>query len=262
MNRNYKETLEISFLLVLITIILWQIIYYFKLIDAFWLPSPHKFIGTAFKLFKLGVIQEDIFITLKRFLPGFILGSFLAIVVGSLCGISRKLSAFLEPLIYLMLPIPRVALLPFLVLIFGTGISSKIIYVAMGAFFPVVINTISGVSQVNNNFLEVAKHYGARGWRLYRKVILPGSLPSIFIGLRVSIGLSLTYVTVIEFLTASDGIGAMIWLSLQTLRIDKLFLGIVVIALLNVILILLLKGIEGLFVPWNEDKEDSVDLPL
>jgi len=258
MNRNYKETLKISFFLVIITITFWQIIYSFKLIDAFWLPSPHKFIGTAFKLFKLGVIQENFFITLERFLPGFILGSFLAIVVGSLCGISRKLSDFLEPLVYLMLPIPRFALLPFLVLIFGTGIGSKIIYVAMGAFFPVVINMISGVNQVNNNFLEAAKHYGARGWKLYLRVILPGSLPEIFIGLRMSIGLSLTYVTVIEFLTASDGIGAMIWLSLQTLRIDKLFLGVAVIALLNVVLILLLKGVENLLVPWNKDKEDPV----
>ena len=256
MNRNYKETLVISFLLFLVMIIFWQMICYFKLIDVFWLPSPHKFFETAFKLFKLGVIQENIFITLRRFLPGFILGSLLAIVIGSFCGTSRKLSVFLEPLIYLMLPIPRTALLPFLVLIFGTGISSKIIYVAMGAFFPVVINTISGVSQVNKDFLEVAKHYGAKGWRLYRRVILPGSLPAIFIGLRMSIGLSLTYVTVVEFLTTTDGIGAMIWLSLQSLRMDKLFIGVAVIALLNTSFILLLKGFEWLLVPWNEDKQN------
>lgn len=256
MNPGYKKTLKSSFLIILITIIIWQVFYYFKLIDSFWFPSPHKIISTAYRLFRIGIIQNNIFATLKRFIPGFIIGSFFGLIVGFLCGMSRKLSVFLEPLIYLVLPIPRFALLPFMILIFGTGIGSQIIYIAIGAFFPVVINTISGINQINKNFVEAAMHYGAKGWRLYKRIILPGSMPSIFIGLRLSAGLSLTYVTVIEFLTATDGVGAMIWLSLQTLRMDKLFLGVALVALLNVLFISLLNAIEHILVPWNLEQEE------
>lgn len=207
---------------------------------------------------KTGELQQHFFITLKRVFLGFSLGIAFGLGVGSLCGLSQKISNFLQPLIYFTYPIPRFALLPFMILIFGTGIWSKVIFIAMGAFFPVVINTISGINHINTDFLELARHYGAKGWRMYRRVILPGSLPLVFTGMRISIGLSLTYVIIIEYLTATDGIGAIMWLAMYTLRIDRLLLSTIIIAILNIILISLLRYAEKFLIPWNNEERDAV----
>ncbi|MFH1507390.1 MAG: ABC transporter permease [Candidatus Omnitrophota bacterium] len=250
MGAIYTRTLKGAFFILLFFLVLWQIISFFNLIDEFWLPAPYKFFSTVYIFFSEGIIQKHILITVKRLLLGFLLGSISGLLVSYICCSSRKIRFFLEPLIYITFPIPRFAVLPFIILIFGTGMSSKIIFIALAAFFPVTINTIKGITEVNTNFSEVALHYGAKGFKLFTRVIFPGSLQSAFVGLRISLGMSLAYVTVIEYLSAMDGIGAMLWMSLQILRIDQLLLGILIITMLSIILISLLTVIEKLAMPW------------
>ncbi|TBR15737.1 ABC transporter permease, partial [bacterium] len=195
---------------------------------------------------------QNLFITLKTFLFGLFLGSLTGVLVGAYCSMSKRTGSIPEQLIYLAQPIPRFVLLPFIILIFGTGMLPKVIFISLGVFFPMAINTMSGVRDINNNFLEIAVHYGSRGWKLYKRVIFPGSLSSIFAGLRISTGFALTYTVIIEFLTSTRGIGATLWLSLQTLMMDKLFLCAAIIALLNVSMMYLLKIAESYLMPWNK----------
>lgn len=235
-------------------ILIWEGVCYWKVVDSFLFPSPWMIVNTAYKMLRTGELQEHIFITLKRFISGFIVGCVLGFSIGYGCGLSKKINNILEPLLYFLYPIPRFALLPFIILIFGTGNFSKIIFVAAATFFPIAINTMRGINSINSNFLEVAKHYGAKGWKLFKRVILPGSLPSVFTGVRISSGIALTFVVVVEFLTTTNGIGAMMWVSLQTLRIDKLFLGVLIIALLNVILNSMVTNIERSLIPWGKEE--------
>jgi len=216
-------------------------------------PPLSQIGNTFFQMFLSGELAETTLITLKRFFLGFILGNILGLSIGFFCGISRMARVLMEPLIYSIYPIPRFALLPFLILFFGTGLNSQIFFISMGTFFPLVINTISGIENINSTFLEVAKHNGARGWKLYWRVILPGSLPSIFSGLRISIGLTFTYTIIFEYLAVASGIGAMMWQSLQTLRTDKLLLGTLLIVSINVCLTGILKIAERISMPWCRD---------
>jgi NitT/TauT family transport system permease protein len=205
-------------------------------------------------MFISGELQQNLLITVKIFLTGLFLGSLAGVLVGLYCRVSKRTSSIPEQLIYLAQPIPRFVLLPFIVLIFGTGVLPKVIFVSLGTFFPMAINTMSGVRNINKNFLEIAMHYGAKGWKSYKRVILPGSLPSIFAGLRISTGFALTYTVIIEFLTATRGIGATLWLSLQMLMMDKLFLCAIIIALLNVTMMYVLKILENYLMPWNKQE--------
>lgn len=255
MNLKKTTSNKIFLLFFLIIISVWELSAFLKIIDVFFFPPPSKIIGTACVMLKTGELQQHILVTLTRFFLGLFFGAGLGLIIGYFCGVSKKINSVIEPLIYLIYPIPRFALLPFITLIFGLGLGSKVFFISMAAFFVTFISTINGIKQINSNFLEVAVHYGARGCNLFRSVVLPGSLPAIFAGFRISIGLALTYTIIVEFLTSSDGIGAMMWLSLQNLKIERLFLGAAVIALFNVFSIFLLKHFEYYFIPWNRQED-------
>ncbi len=252
-NVRLKSLCTLAVLYVFALLFCWGAACYFKLVDPLLLPSPVQVAGVAYKLLLSGELQHQILVSLERMLFGFFLGAGLALIVGFLCGVSKKIGHWLEPLIYLAYPIPRFALLPFIMLMFGVGMMSKVVFIGLAAFFPIAINTISGIANINENYLEAARHYGASGWKLYKRVILPASLPSIFTGVRISLGITVSTTTVIEFLTSTDGLGAMIWLSLQALRIDRMFLGVIIVVFFNLMLVLLLKVLEHLFIPWNRD---------
>lgn len=254
LSVRFKRILVLASFYIVVLVSVWALVCHLKLVDPLLLPPPMEVLGTALKMLRAGELQYQALVSLKRMLGGFLLGGICGLAVGSICGVSKKINHWVEPLLYLAYPIPRFALLPFVMLIFGVGGLSKVMFVAMASFFPVTINTISGINNINDNYLEVARHYGASGWKLYKRVVWPGSLPSIFSALRISISLTVSSTTVIEFLTSTNGLGAMIWLSLQALRTDKLFLGTIVISSLNMMFIFTLKTIQNFSTPWAREK--------
>lgn len=215
------------------------------------LPPAGEFFAKVRETIVSGELWEHLRMTLKRFSLALLLGSFFGVLTVFLVSQSRKARMLLEPLIYFLYPIPRFALFPFLILLFGTGLGAHVAAIGMGAFFPVVINGLSGFEHISQNYLEVARHYGAGGWKLYKRVVFPSSLPSLFSGLRIGVGLTLNYTLIVEFLMANTGVGAMMWWSYQTLRVDKLLLGAFVVAILNIFFIFLLKVLERFFIPWE-----------
>ena len=146
---------------------------------------------------------------------------------------------------------PKIALLPMIMLIFGIGEASKIVIIAVGTFFPTAINATAGVLGISPTFFEVARNFGAGRWKTFTRVVLPGALPIVFTGLRLGFGMALLLVVAAEFVAAREGIGAMIWLSWQTLRTERLYAGIVTWAAIGLISTRGLQWLERRLVRWG-----------
>ena len=166
---------------------------------------------------------------------GFFISAALGIPLGLLIGWSKGIRAFMDPIIAATYPIPKISLLPLLLVIFGLGEASKVVTVVIAGFFLVLISTVHGVTHIEPVLVQAAQNYGAKGWQLFAKVILPAALPSIFTGLRLSLGVSLLIIVAAEFVAANRGIGYLIWISWSTLSVGKMYVGLVVIAFLGVL---------------------------
>ncbi|MHA2216758.1 MAG: ABC transporter permease [Candidatus Hodarchaeales archaeon] len=241
------------FVLISPTIILlfWEIIVRLGLVESLFFPPPTIILATLFELLQRGELQPHVFISLRRMFFGFLLGSFPGLILGLIMGWSSRVRIFFDPLVSAIYPIPKIALLPLIMLIFGIGEMSKIVLIAIGCFFLVLINSMAGVTNINKIYFEVAKNYGASEYRILTQVVLMGSLPMIFAGLRLALGLSLILVVAAEMVSANHGLGAMIWLAWETMRTEKMYIGIIVIGFLGLLFTSILKRIERYFIPWE-----------
>ncbi len=180
-----------------------------------------------------GELWEHLGISLQRIVLGFLLGSIPGILIGLLMGWFRGVRAFVDPIVAATYPIPKISLLPLLLVIFGLGETSKVVTVAIAGFFLVLISTAHGVMRIDPILVQAAHNYGATGWKLFAKVIMPACLPAIFTGLRLSLGVSLLIIVAAEFVAANRGLGYLIWISWSTLSVGKMYVGLVVIAILR-----------------------------
>ena len=166
-------------------------------------------------------------------------------------GLNRFVRAALDPIVAATYPIPKIALLPLIMLAFGIGEGSKIAIVAIAVTYLALINTMIGVLAIDRIYFDVAKNFGAPWPKLFTRVIIPGALPLIFSGLRLSMGVSLIVIVSAEFVAAKSGIGYLIWTSWSMLVIENMFVGIIVITILGVVSTFLLKELERVCVPWQ-----------
>jgi NitT/TauT family transport system permease protein len=166
-------------------------------------------------------------------------------------GWSRRWRLFFDPWIAAAHPIPKISLIPFFVIVFGIGETSKIAAIATSTFFPMLVNTLAGVKQIAPIYFEVASNYGARNYKLFTRVIVPGSLPFMLTGVRLALNTALLLTIAVELISAKDGLGAMIWLAWQTLRMADLYVALVVIALLGMGILQLGQRVEQWLLPWQ-----------
>src|SRR5262249_10902446 len=174
-----------------------------------------------------------------------------AIAVGLLMAMFRPVRLFFDPLIAALFPIPKIALMPLLLLAFGFGDASKIALVAIGVFFPVVVNTFAGAANIDQIYWDVARTYGASQWVMFTRIVFFGALPMIFAGLRIAIAVAFIVLVASEFVASKTGIGYMIWNSWELLQVDIMFAGIVTIGILGLAASLLLAQIERRVIPWK-----------
>jgi NitT/TauT family transport system permease protein len=192
-------------------------------------------------------------ISLWRIFWGFLLGALPGVVVGLFMGMSRTLRAILDPIVSAVYALPKIAILPLVMLIFGIGEMSKIILVAVATFALVLINVMAGVPGIDPILVEAAKSFGAARPQLFWHVILPGALPIIFTGLRLGLGVSLVVIIAAEFVAAKSGIGYLIWFSWSTLVTEEMFVGLMVISALGMAFTEGLKRLERLIIPWERE---------
>ena len=251
--RTVTRERALTILSPLAVLVVWQIASDAGLIDQRYVPSPVAIAEAGWALAASGELGKHIWASLRRLAVGFVLGAVPGILIGIVMGLNRWVRAVLDPIIAALYPIPKVAILPLLMLVFGLGDASKAAVVAMSVLFLTIINTTVGVVQLERIYFDVARNYGTPWHKLFTRVILPGALPTIFAGLRISLGVSLVVLVSAEFVAANSGIGYLIWSSWQTLVVENMFVGIIVVTVLGVVTTFLLHECERLLVPWRQE---------
>jgi NitT/TauT family transport system permease protein len=254
MSRRTRRRLIEVFLTVAapaLIFIVWEVLSKTKRIDPIFWPAPSELWPSFKKLVNDGTMLDDVRLSFLRILGGFLLGSIPGIALGLAMGLFWPVRAFFMPLAVAFYAIPKIAILPLVIIAFGIGEESKLAIIAFSIFFLVVLNTMSGVLEIDGSFPDVAKNLGANKWDLFWTVALPGALPAIFTGLRLALGFSLIVIVGTEFVSQSPGVGRLIWDSWQTLAIKKMYVGLVVTGLMGWVLTIALDLVERLVLPWK-----------
>jgi ABC-type nitrate/sulfonate/bicarbonate transport system permease component len=178
-------------------------------------------------------LYENIWASLKRSLPGFVLGSFLGAVLGLAAGVARWFDRMLSPAVFLTYPVPKIVMLPIFMVWFGIGDLSKVLIIALACFYPVFINAYYGVRQTRTILVWSALNMGASQAEIFRRVVLPSAAPMIFAALRVSLALSFIVMFAAEMINARSGLGHMIRTAENSLRFDLMYVSLVAIAILG-----------------------------
>jgi NitT/TauT family transport system permease protein len=241
----------ISILSPLLLIALWEGLVRFRVLDARFFPAPSSIVGTFADLIGSGELLRHIAASLKRVVLGFLVGGAPALALGLAMGLSRWTRAFLNPIVAATYPIPKSAILPLVMLIFGLGDASKVALVAIGVFYLVLINTIAGVLNIQPIFLDVGRNLGASRLQVFLTIALPGALPLIFTGLRLGLGIGLILIVIAEIVGARSGIGYMIWQAWTIFQVEKMYVGLVVIAILGWLSALIIDYVERVLIPWK-----------
>lgn len=246
-ERRYRTLSLFSPLLILL---FWELSSRFGLVDARFFPAPTAITGTAWKMIASLELFGHIGATMWRVINGYVLGAIPGIAMGLLLGLSAPLRRVLSPIFAALYPVPKIAILPLILLIFGVGDASKFVVIGIGVFFLLFYNTLGGVMQIPQIYLDVANNAGASRWQTFWRIALPSALPSIFTGLKLAAGSSYIIIAAAEFLGARSGVGFFIWASWQTFAVSKMFVGIVVISAMGYFTLVLLDLVQRKLLPW------------
>lgn len=233
-------------------LLLWQLLLMLGFGDRRFIPAPSDIAIRFWQLSLNGELAMHTGATLARAGAGFVIGVAPAIAVGLLMAMFKPVRIFFDPLIATLFPIPKVALMPLLLLAFGFGDASKIALVAIAVFFPVIVNTYAGAANIEKIYWDVAKNYGASNTVMFTRVVFFGALPLIFAGLRIAVAVSFIVLVAAEFVASKTGIGYLIWNSWELLQVDYMFVGIVVIGIIGLITSAALQEIERKCIPWKQ----------
>jgi NitT/TauT family transport system permease protein len=238
-----------SFLLIFI---LWEIVSRMQWIPPLFLPAPSEILSEAWTMLSTGLIFKHVVASLSRILWGFSIACLAGVGVGVVIGFFSIPEAIGNPLIAATFPIPKIAVLPLLILWLGIGEPSKVAVIALGVFFPMVINVYTGVKNVDPLLIKAALSLGSNRARIIRKVILPSILPMIFAGMKLGIGIALLLVVAAEMVAADAGIGFMIVTAADLMETKKLMAGLILLSLLGLFFNWLFQKLEHVFIPWKQ----------
>jgi sulfonate transport system permease protein len=214
-------------------ILLWQAAASLGLISNRLMPAPVDVIAAFWEKFRSGALAIDIGVSGMRAISGLLVGGSIGFILGLTNGLSKLSYTLTDTTLQMIRTVPNLALIPLVILWFGIGEEAKLFLTALGVFFPIYLNTLHGVRTVDPQLIEMGRVYGMRGWTLFRKVIFPGALPSIFVGLRFSLGIMWLTLIVAETLSASSGIGHMANEAREFMLTNVVVLALVIYALLG-----------------------------
>ena len=229
----------------------WQFASQFGLLSTRILPEPWAVMKAFWSLALSGEMARNVAASTWRALVGFAIGGGLGLLLGLLTGTFRIAETLLDSTLQMVRNIPALALIPLVILWFGIDESAKLILVAVGVFFPVYLNTFHGIRSVDKGLIEMARSYGLTGWQLYTQVILPGSVASILVGVRFSLGLMWVLLIVAETISAQAGIGYMTMNAREFLQTDVMLVGILLYALLGKLADVAAKALERGWLRWH-----------
>lgn len=234
-----------------VLLLLWEFAALAGALDARLFTPPSEIVTRGWEMIVEGELWVHIGSTVARLLTGFVIGAAVGIAVGLVMGVLRPVRAALGPTFTALYALPKIAILPLLLLIFGLTETPKVLSVAISVFFVVQINTLAGIVQIDGRILEAARAYRATGWNLFRCVLLPGATPSIMTGLRVSAGMAVIVVTAVEFVASNNGLGYLIWNSWQLFQPQTMFVGLITVSIIGALITGLVILLERALLPWR-----------
>ncbi|WP_460123232.1 ABC transporter permease [Pseudomonas sp. S2_C03] len=220
-------------------------------LPSYQMPAPSEIALTLGDLAE-GPLWKHISASLLRVLLGFAIGASLALVFAAWVGLSREAEAWLEPTFAGLRSIPSLAWVPLLLLWLGIDETSKIVLIAIGAFFPVYLNGVAAIRNIDRKLVEVGQMYGFSHLRLVRRILLPAALPGLFTGLRSGLSLAWMFLVAAELIAATRGLGYLLSDGRETSRPDIVLAAIIVLALLGKLSDGLLAGLEKRLLTWRD----------
>lgn len=229
----------------------WWFVSTYTSVSKLLLPSPGAVFDAFMEVLRSGELAHHIGASLMRIGIGWLLGASFGVAVGLWMGISSIARSIGVPLVSAIFPIPKIALLPLLILWLGIGETSKIATIALGVFFPIVISTYAGIDDVPRNLIRMGQSFGLDLRAIIRSIVIPGALPGMLAGLRISSSIALLLVVSAEMIGANEGIGAFVLTAGNLMQMDKLIVGVATLSVLGLAIGALLSRLERALLRWR-----------
>jgi 1,4-dihydroxy-2-naphthoate polyprenyltransferase len=236
-------------------LLLWEALVATGLLDRRFFPAPSETFVKLVELISDGTLVTATLVTIRRLAVGFVLATAPAVLIGVLMGINRPLRLLFSPLLSALYPVPKIALVPMVVLLLGFSEETKYAVVIISVFFLVALNTLAGVLNVDARYFDIARNNGAGSWDLVWTVAIPAALPSILNGINLGLGFALTVIVGTEMLLPQGGLGALIWESSQLYNVAAIFATLIVVALLGWLFNTLMLEVERQLIPWRGEQQ-------
>lgn len=250
-----KKKTKLDYLIIILApifvIFLWQVACNRNWINGVLLPSPKRVVTAFQSLWHSGKYQQHFITSLQRVVLGFSAGVSLGLIFGFFIGLSRKLDDFFSVIFSILRSIPAIGMIPLLILWFGIGEETKIIVIALGSFWSVLLNTEHGISGTEGKLLEVASLLEKKKWTVLTRIVLPSALPAIFTGVRLALSGAWRSVVAAEMIASMKGIGYLISYAREMSAPDIMFVGLLTLGLLGLLLDTLLLQLEKKLIQWN-----------
>lgn len=230
----------------------WELVAFLQLVNPIVLPAPSRIFRALYDILTSGFILTDFGVTLYETMVGFVIGAAIGLVGGVLTGTFRFFRQTMYPYIVAFQGIPKISLAPLFLTWFGFGLESKIVMAVVLSFFPVLINTATGIQSVGQNELMLMRSYRATQRQIFSKLTLPHALPYIFAGLQTSLSFALIGAIVGEFIGARDGLGVLLVTYNYQIRIDYVFAVIIILGVLGLVLYQLVDVLNRRLVFWQK----------
>lgn len=233
-------------------IIVWQYASANRLVDPVLFPAPSTIVATFVDMLRTGELYRHLEISFIRAILGFLLGGSLGLLIGVLVGMFRTAEDVVDPTMQMLRTIPMLALTPLFILWFGLGELSKVLLIALGAFFPLYVNTFLGVRNVDAKLFEVSKVLEFNRYHQMTRLVLPAAMPNVLLGLRLSLSMAWVLLVVAELMGASRGVGFLIQDARTFVRTDVVFIGIFLFAAAGIVSDVTVRLLERTLLKWQD----------
>ena len=245
-------------LTVVIFLLAWEMLVRWRGIAPIYLPAPSSIAVYLWRMFADGTMEYHLGVTLLRIFAGFFIAAVTGIALGLMMGMSRIVARVADMWIAALYPLPKISLIPLLIIWLGTGESYRIVISAITAFFPIVISTFSGIRQADRGLIKAAQDLGANTRQIQLKVVIPAAMPSILAGLQLGMGVTIILIVAAEMIGGSSqsGMGYLLIMSGQVMETEKVFASLVVLAVMGAIIIKSQQWLDRKVAPWvaHEDR--------
>jgi sulfonate transport system permease protein len=241
----------VQWIVPLVIVVVWQVACASGFVPARVLPAPSDVALAGWKLLLSGELARNIWVSFRRASVGFVVGGGIGFAFGLANGLSQLSTRLTDTTLQMVRNIPHLALIPLVILWFGIDETAKLFLVALGVFFPIYLNTLHGIRTVDPQLIEMGRIYGMTDSELFRRVIFPGALPSIFVGVRFALGIMWLTLIVAETIAASSGLGYMAMQAREFMLIDVVVLSILIYALLGKLADSASRMLERLTLSWH-----------